>query len=193
MRSITRSQAMAEKRVQAKKVKTKRVPSEKTRRASAPPDGAADLTAETAVEIAVSEDAGAVPESEDEVIAANSDESDFEEESGDYEDGVDLDEDLEAIEQSGPGQFLIRRNRELLNALFVLRFEVEAMRRVVENGKDTAADRIVRAIDRADAGMAQRARGGNRLLAFLAVLNLVLIGLVVYALWPLSFLPVAAL
>ena len=193
MRSITRSQAMAEKRVQAKKVKTKRVQSEKTRRASAPPDGAADLTAETAVEIAVSEDAGAVPESEDEVIAANSDESDFEEESGDYEDGVDLDEDLEAIEQSGPGQFLIRRNRELLNALFVLRFEVEAMRRVVENGKDTAADRIVRAIDRADAGMAQRARGGNRLLAFLAVLNLVLIGLVVYALWPLSFLPVAAL
>ena len=183
---------MAEKRVQAKKVKTKRVPSEKTRRASAPPDGAADLTAETAVEIAVSEDAGAVPESEDEVIAANSDESDFEE-SGDYEDGVDLNEDLEAIEQSGPGQFLIRRNRELLNALFVLRFEVEAMRRVVENGKDTAADRIVRAIDRADAGMAQRARGGNRLLAFLAVLNLVLIGLVVYALWPLSFLPVAAL
>lgn len=104
----------------------------------------------------------------------------------DYDD-VDLEIDVETLEESGPGRFLIQRNAELLGGLSSLKNEIELLRRIAESGKDTSADRIVRAIDRADVAAAARGRSVRWLLVLLVLLNVSLIALVAYALWPLPF------
>ena len=71
--------------------------------------------------------------------------------------------DIETLENSGPGQFVIRRNQELLSSLSVISGEVSSIRRMVELGTETSADRLVRAIDRAEASAAKRARGMRRI------------------------------
>lgn len=196
LRSLTRSQAIAKQRVSGKADRSRKI-----RKISIAPDDQAETDVAARIEALVQDENDLVPEQDEQSADFSqdaTDSSDARDLSEDVrarfdDDDDDLDLDIETIEGSGPGQFLIRRNAELLDALFGLHGEVEALRRVVENGKDTAADRIVRAIDRADVAAAARAKGGRRLLGLLAILNIALLALGAYALWPLSFLPVPAL
>lgn len=149
----------------------------------------AEVVAEACAE--VEEDAPVEEAQEDEAPRAFDDES-----YTDYvahDDAADEDVDVETLEESGPGQFLMRRNAELVRAIGDLRGEVEAMRRLAENEQGDTADRIVRAIDRVHLATRDRTKGTNRLLALVALLNAGLIGLTVYSIWPdwvMSVLPV---
>lgn len=188
LRSITRSKAVSHPDGQPQKVLSRRVLSNKARSNPLPLEEETDLGADAEAGDGVPSEEHTAPAQDDDAVDGAYELPDDDGE----EDGIDLDEDVEILEQSGPGQFLIRRNQELLDAMSALRGEVEAMRRVVESGKDSAADRIVRAIDRADIAASERGRGYRRLLALLALVNVGLLGLLIHALWPLSFLPVDA-
>lgn len=192
LRSITRTQAMADTEVRhgaptSQKVTVRRVTSggrSKAGEAEAAADGEESAGADAVTAGGPEQDHPAGEERQ-------SFDAEIEDHDPDEPDGgdPDLDVDVETLEESGPGQFLIRRNAELLNAIFALRSEVEALRRHVENGNESAADRLVRAIDRASTRTSQQTRQVSRLLVLVALINLVLVGLAVHMYWPFPFLP----
>lgn len=194
LRSITRSKAVSEPKAKPRKVASRKV----RENSVSPEDAVRAITAgvhvePSAEELSVESEIDDMPMTEDTALDEDqeafleTDEEYDEEDEGD--EGLDAANELKFIEASGPGLFLIRRNEELILAISSLRREVEAMRRVVENGKDTAADRIVRAVDRAETSMTRRSKGVRSLLTLLALLNIALIGLAIHEFWPLSFLP----
>lgn len=197
LRSITRSQAITGQTEQTEKEVSKKVQAKRVRSDKALRDH--DVDTMSGAEVDASSEAEL--EAEEGVLDDSTAQTEYDSEpeyqqrhdEAEEQDDDEVEMDVETLEGSGPGQFLIRRNAELLAALYGLRGEVEAMRRIVENGNDTAADRIVRAIDRTTTATTDSTRHVHKLLVLLALLNLALIGLVVHIFWPFSFLPVAAL